>query len=849
MPKTLKNFIFVTMMFLTIAIFSAIYLFSSYLHTTLSKQEAVKTSDAIALQVFATMYQVMSKGWSREEMESFLGSTKEAFASTSHTIDIYRGRGVEELFGKIDQKEPDTLIMEAFNSGNQVVNQEEGIIRTIMPLVAKNECLICHLNTKQGDVLGVIDVTNDLSSITAETDTRYMIFFLIALPFVILLSFILSRYVSKKLDRSIGRFDRKVESVNTVKDFKNMDIQDIDLGFTELNRILHNVNTLTSKLRDIAVDKDLLEFEIRLLDKFIITTDVVKDWKEYINDLLIEINQVMDAYSLFTMFRVGDENYEIEIFWKGEPREETTLMMEEIAFREIKKSPYFDEVMQYHINHNVADKTMKLPALSHEEIELQTKSLFLDTPKIGGIVGIGVQSLIVQDQIRYIVIEGILTTLINLVGSVKAIHKYTKDLEYYATRDPLTAMFNQRVYRDLLDYEIKRAGQHNYRFAVFVIDCDNFKPINDRYGHSFGDQFLQEFANLIEAVKRPEDIAARYGGDEFAIILPECDEKEAYQIAEKLLKAAEEFGVKTPDGGIAHTTISIGISIFPDHASTAKELFNIADGMMYRAKRSGKNAISFPDQHDIAEVFKETQDKTILVLDALKHDKIVPHFQPIIDLASGQIEIHELLMRIEMDKDLIGAGEFIEIAESIGVIHRMDYIVIEKAFRKIRETGYAGYLFINLSPRSLIIGEFIDNITSLVHTYGIEKSKIVFEITERETVKSFALLEKFVQNLKMEGFNFAIDDFGSGFSTFHYIKKFPIDYIKIDGEFILNIHKDEKDLAFVKSIVALAKELNVKTIAEFVENEEVMHFLKEIGIDFAQGFHIARPSDKFTIQS
>jgi len=179
----------------------------------------------------------------------------------------------------------------------------------------------------------------------------------------------------------------------------------------------------------------------------------------------------------------------------------------------------------------------------------------------------------------------------------------------------------------------------------------------------------------------------------------------------------------------------------------------------------------------------------------------------------------------------------------------MDYIVIEKAFRKIRETGYAGYLFINLSPRSLIIGEFIDNITSLVHTYGIEKSKIVFEITERETVKSFALLEKFVQNLKMEGFNFAIDDFGSGFSTFHYIKKFPIDYIKIDGEFILNIHKDEKDLAFVKSIVALAKELNVKTIAEFVENEEVMHFLKEIGIDFAQGFHIARPSDKFTIQS
>lgn len=349
---------------------------------------------------------------------------------------------------------------------------------------------------------------------------------------------------------------------------------------------------------------------------------------------------------------------------------------------------------------------------------------------------------------------------------------------------------------------------------------------------------------MLEEVKRAEDIAARYGGDEFSLILPESDAQEVYQIAERILKATESFEMATPDGAIAHTTISIGIAMYPDHATKPGDLFNIADGMMYRSKRKGKNSVSFPDRDDIAKVFKETQDKTVLVLDAMKHDKIVPHFQPITDLSTSKVHIHELLMRIELDDDTISASAFIEVAESMGIVHKMDYIVIEKAFKVINESGYDGLLFINLSPRSLIISEFIDKIVELVHQYDIEKSHIVFEITERETVKSFALLEKFVKNLKMEGFSFAIDDFGSGFSTFHYIKKFPIDYIKIDGEFILNINKDRKDKAFVKSIVALAQQLDVKTIAEFVEDEETLKHLQSIGVDFAQGYFLGTPSEQ-----
>jgi EAL domain-containing protein (putative c-di-GMP-specific phosphodiesterase class I) len=139
-------------------------------------------------------------------------------------------------------------------------------------------------------------------------------------------------------------------------------------------------------------------------------------------------------------------------------------------------------------------------------------------------------------------------------------------------------------------------------------------------------------------------------------------------------------------------------------------------------------------------------------------------------------------------------------------------------------------------------------VVQLTLTYNIHRDNIVFEITERETVKSFSLLEKFVQNLKLEGFNFAIDDFGSGFSSFHYIKRFPIDYIKIDGDFIVNIDKDKKDLAFVKSIVSLAKELEVKTVAEFVETKESLQFLKEIDIDYGQGFYLGKPDEQITKQ-
>jgi EAL domain-containing protein (putative c-di-GMP-specific phosphodiesterase class I) len=191
----------------------------------------------------------------------------------------------------------------------------------------------------------------------------------------------------------------------------------------------------------------------------------------------------------------------------------------------------------------------------------------------------------------------------------------------------------------------------------------------------------------------------------------------------------------------------------------------------------------------------------------------------------------------------MGAGEFIEIAEKMGVIDQVDYIVIEKALHELSRCGFPGLVFINLSPRALMLSEFLPTVRKLVMDAGIANQRIVFEITERDTVKNFSMLEKFVHELRMEGFRFAIDDFGSGFSSFHYLKHFPIDFLKIEGDFILNMLKDKKDRAFVRTMVILAKELNIRTVAEYVENEEVFEQVRELGIDLAQGYLIGRPAD------
>ena len=847
MPKSFKNYILLKQIILVTIVFLICFIFSTYIHTSLTKKEALKQSDAISNQIFSSMYQVMKKGWSKDDVRMFTKSLEDSFVNSNYEINIYRTQKVKDIFGEIEEKQKDITLVNVLNGEiKKFENFENNIVRTITPLKAKPDCMSCHINVKEGDILGALEVTQDLNSVFSESKYQFIAFFLIIIPLFYISAFLSSRYTSKQIISSLTLFNNKVENINSIQDFKEFDSKNIDLYFNEFNEIIKNVDLMANKLKVVAVDKELLEFEVKLLDKFIITSDVVKDWREYICELLIEINKIMETYTLMTIFRVGEDQFEVDIFWLGMPQEEQKKIFEKYIHKTIKESDYFQGFPEFPIKHIIADTNKCISHVEEKEIEYRSKSLFLDSPKIGGIVGIGLESVFSNDPIRYIVIDSILTTMANLVGSVKAIHKYTQDLEYYAARDPLTNLFNQRVFNDMMAYEIKRAAKHDYPFALMIIDCDNFKPINDNFGHAFGDKFLQTVADILEEEKRDGDIVARYGGDEFTIILPECDENGAMTVARRIASRIENTKLIAPDNSRVGITISSGICVYPIHTMSQTDMFIIADSMMYQAKEEGKNSVKIPDLKDVSKILKINQEKSSLLIKAIENDQIEAYFQPIKPSSlNNNLVIHELLMRINQDGKIISAFEFIEIAESRGLINTMDLMVIEKAFIKIKESNYEGILFINLSPKSLIMGDFINKINNFVDKYGIIKEKIVFEITERETVKNFTLLEKFVHTLKAEGYKFAIDDFGSGFSSFHYIKKFPIDYLKIDGDFIVNIDKDVKDRAFVNSIVTLAKELNIKIIAEFVESQQIVEILDVLEIDYYQGFHIGRSADKF----
>ena len=845
---TLKRFIFTATLIVSIVTFITVISALTWIFLRQSEDVSVRTSSSMADRIEHIITDAMTKGKNIAEMTEMINVYRRLLPDR-YTITIFPARAIRAEAGAHGA---DELARKAFSDGLNNHQQTLKGLEYVFPLKAEAACLGCHPAAKAGDVLGVLSIREEMTNFRSAFVHKCFIFLLVFLPVPFLMSFFVSRFVNSHLGGVVGKLDQIIRSVNSMADLTKFeaDLESEEHRFREFEDIFREFTKFVSRIRGLAVGKEMLEFEIKVLERFIITSDTIRDWKERVSYLLNEVNMVMQAYTIFCVFQVEDELYDIEVFWTRPPSDTTRQTMETIVRQRISHEKLsITEITELKVIHNVVNPKAELLELDQSEIEFQTKSLFLSAPQIGGVVGIGVQSQLVADPIRSLVINGILTTMLNVVGSIKALYKYTKDLEYYATRDPLTDLFNQRLFWELLGYEVMRAERHEDSFGLLMIDLDNFKHVNDMFGHFMGDKFLSKVALTIHECLRKGDILARYGGDEFTVIISESDEEQVYMVADRIRESLAQMEIPAADGTKIRGSASIGMAMFPTHAQSAKDLFLFADNMTYKAKAMGRNCIIVPTNDDVSDVFEKSSEMSRLLMQVMEEKRVIPYFQPIVTTGNREIVCHEVLCRIEIGDKIIAASEFIEIAEKLSIISKLDGILMEKVFAKIRETGYTGLIFINLSPKSLILKEFVPMVIRLAREYDIRHDRVVFEITERETVKNITLLDQFVLDLKMEGFKFAIDDFGSGFSSFQYIRRLPIDYVKIEGMFVRNMLNDPKDMAFVKTLSILAAEFGIQTIAEYIENEELLEAVHALGIDYAQGYHTGRPMPEFSIFS
>ncbi|MCG2575884.1 EAL domain-containing protein [Dechloromonas sp. XY25] len=421
----------------------------------------------------------------------------------------------------------------------------------------------------------------------------------------------------------------------------------------------------------------------------------------------------------------------------------------------------------------------------------------------------------------------------------------SEHLVFMAERDPLTGLAN----RARFTAELERLRAHFQRDpsqhgAVLYFDLDEFKAINDSFGHRAGDNVLVRTADAVGRLVRSDELFARLGGDEFAIVAPGADRRGAEAMAERVVKALSALSFEF-DGRRFGLTSSLGIALLPEHGSNVEELVSHADAAMYQAKRSGKNCwrIYRPDLDESAQVLSQLawNDK---IQAALNEDRLVLHFQGVHVASTRQISHYEALVRM-VDPDNPGSlllpSSFIPAAERTGRIVDIDRWVIRAAISKLAGMPGLPGLAVNVSARSFDDPTLAGKIRALLGEFGVEPRRLIIELTETAALANIGDSERFIDDLRKLGCTVCLDDFGVGFSSFAYLKHLSADVLKIDGMFIRNLLGNREDYVFVRAIVEVARGLGKKTVAEFVGDEQTLALLAEIGVDYAQGYHLSFP--------
>ncbi len=439
-----------------------------------------------------------------------------------------------------------------------------------------------------------------------------------------------------------------------------------------------------------------------------------------------------------------------------------------------------------------------------------------------------------------------------VIGVVLALRDVTEmrqleqQLIYQARHDTLTGLMNRHQFERRLEAALETAKTNKSQHVLCYFDLDQFKVVNDTCGHVAGDQMLAQIAALISPRVRSGDTVARLGGDEFGVLLDDCPRSMAFEIAEMLRQVVADFrfvwGDRTFDVGV-----SIGMAIITADSAGVTEVLSAADAACYVAKDLGRNRIYMHQPDDAALARHQSEmEWSQRVSSALKEGRFRLYSQPIVALRSGDNPVwHEILVyMVDQEGQTIPPMAFIPAAERYNLMPAVDRWVVANTLawlRQAKRVAAPRACSINLSGRSLCENRFLEFIVAEIERSGVDPTCVSFEITETAAVANFAQAQQFIIALKRMGCRFALDDFGSGLSSFAYLKHLPVDYLKIDGNFVRDMANDRIDCAMVEAINQLGHVMGIQTIAEYVESREVLEKLKIVGVDYVQGFAVGYP--------
>ncbi|MGA9165539.1 MAG: EAL domain-containing protein [Thiobacillus sp.] len=473
---------------------------------------------------------------------------------------------------------------------------------------------------------------------------------------------------------------------------------------------------------------------------------------------------------------------------------------------------------------------------------------------------LGADSILIRRDGTEIAVDGSVTPIqgmdnrlagtLVLLQDVTQLRKVADSLAHEASHDVLTGLVNRREFQYRLETAFAGTRSRNEHHALCYLDLDQFKVINDSCGHAAGDELLRKVTELLKSLLRSDETLARLGGDEFGLLIQNVALDDGVRIAERMLAAIKAFRFDW-QGRTFGIGVSIGVTTMSRTSTDLNSVISIADSACYAAKEKGRNRVQVYNPDDVELDNRQEEMRAVSrITSALDENRFVLYYQPIVPVCavSDGSEHCEILVRmINLDGTLVQPAQFIPAAERYNLMPGLDRWIIRHVFEVFhkrfptRELKRTQQWSINISGASLSSEGFVEFIRDQAARLDIVPESICFEITETTAIANIQRASDFLWGLRLDGFRFALDDFGIGMSSFSYLKSLPVDYVKIDGEFVKNILDEKISLAMTEAITRVVGVMGIQVVAEYVENVLILEKLREIGVGYAQGYGVSEP--------